>query len=169
MTPEPTHEDRYVAALCHVSLLVNFFSLAVPLVVWIMRRKESAHLRFQAAQALAFQLAGFAAQTVLIGLQIVASFGFMGIMIVLAVMSEAMQASASSGIIFGLFFVLIWGVMLLVVGLQSVVGLIYLALGLWGALQMLRGRAFRYPLLGNWIDRRLSPAQPVSAPQPVNA
>lgn len=169
MTTNTSREEQYVAALCHLSLLVPLMGLSVPLVVWLTLRKESAFLRFQALQALTYQAVGMLAQFLFSGLQAAIPFVFFLFIIVLAVISSAVQSSAIVGVGLVITFILLWGGMLLFLILQGIGGLIYLVLGFWGALQLIRGRAFRYPLLGKWIDRRLNPPQPVVDSQSLPA
>jgi len=169
MTLDASREDQYIAALCHLSLLVPLAGLSLPLVVWLMRRKESAYLRFQAAQSLAYQAAGFAVQLLTNGLQVAVSFSFMAVLVILAILSTSLKASNAFGLAFGFAMFLLWGGTALVLALQCVGGFIYIGLGLWGSLQVIRGRAFRYPILGKFIDRRLNLPTPVLDSQPISA
>ncbi|MCX7977259.1 MAG: DUF4870 domain-containing protein, partial [Bellilinea sp.] len=49
-------DERWLAALAHAGILIPTLGFAVPLIVWITQREKSAFLRFQALQALTYQL-----------------------------------------------------------------------------------------------------------------
>ncbi len=55
-TETPTQDERIMAALSHVSILFIFFGLIAPIYLWVTQREKSAYVRFQALQAIAFQL-----------------------------------------------------------------------------------------------------------------
>ncbi len=53
----PTQDERIMAALAHIALIIPYAGLVVPAIVWITQKDKSRWIRFQALQALAYQVA----------------------------------------------------------------------------------------------------------------
>lgn len=147
--PSPTtSNERWLAALAHAGILIPTFGLAAPLVVWLAQRQKSAFLTFQALQALAFQL-------LLAVAGVIGGFlsGFLILGFTLAAMALGIAIESETPFIFmtgGTWLVL--GLLLCVLGL-------FVLLGLIAALACASGANFRYPLLGEWLARYLTPTE----------
>ena len=50
------HEDRWVAAMGHFSIIIALWGMLIPLTAWILQGKRSLFLKFQSVQTLIFQL-----------------------------------------------------------------------------------------------------------------
>lgn len=144
-----TSEERWLAALSHASILIPTLGFAAPLIVWITHREKSHFLRFQALQALTFQLLVAAVGVVLGAL----SGLFVG---ALGLLSGAFAFTLQSETP----FVLITGGQFLVLGgLLCLMGLAVL-LGIVAAIACLSGSNFRYPILGWRLESFLLPPSP---------
>lgn len=149
-------EDRWVAALCHASVVVFMVGVIVPLVVWATQKDRSKILRFQALQGLVYQLAGTLSYFLLTMVMFLLGIGLMVFGILIGAMfpegsGGAQDINAVGALVLGILFVLM---MLVQFGFILVVPL-YILLGLWGGFRILRGADFHYPLLGKFIERRL--------------
>jgi uncharacterized Tic20 family protein len=149
-------EDRWVAALCHASVVIFMMGAIVPLVVWVTQKDRSKTLRFQALQGLVYQLVGTLSYFLIMMFMFLLGIG----LIVFALLVGAMFPEGSGGsqdiggvaaMVIGILFVLI---MLVQFG-SILIGPLYILLGLWGGLRTLRGVNFHYPFLGKFIERRL--------------
>ncbi|RPJ17061.1 MAG: DUF4870 domain-containing protein, partial [Chloroflexi bacterium] len=52
---DETHEDDWVAGICHATIILRLWGIATPLVVWFTQKERSARLRFQSMQAFVYQ------------------------------------------------------------------------------------------------------------------
>lgn len=137
--------ERWLAALAHAGILIPSFGFVVPLIVWVTQREKSAFARFQALQALAYQLLLAVVWVVLFGLAavlvIVLSLSMLGVAAVVETQAPLALLTVAQIIIFSSPFCLI--------GLTALLGII-------AAIACLGGNNFRYPLLGSRLERFLS-------------
>lgn len=151
----PTDNERTWAALAHASVLLTFAlgvltgGLAVvvaalaPLVIWLAFRDRSRFVAFHAMQATVFQLGSLVA--------------WVGILL------AGLIILIPSWIVAALLLVVLVGLLLLPLALVLTVALAGLLLalpvatlvyGLYAAYEVYAGRAFRYWLVADWIERR---------------
>jgi uncharacterized Tic20 family protein len=52
----PTQDDRIMAALSHITVILPFFGVVAPIIIWVTQKEKSQYVAFQALQALAYQL-----------------------------------------------------------------------------------------------------------------
>jgi len=139
------HEDRWVAAMGHFSIIISLWGMLAPLTAWILQSKRSLFLKFQSIQALVYQ----AGVTLLFfGAGIIYMFGFF----VFAVMTSfgenaALNSSAGIG---GL--VILFGSMLVGMGLVLVIPLFHV-MGQWAGYRVLKGDDYRYPVVGKLVEK----------------
>jgi len=150
-------EDRWVASLGHASVTIQLWGLFVPMLAWITQRDRSRMLHFQALQALVYQ-----------GLGLLTYFSAMALyMVSFSLMFSSLLFTAgpgNSGEPSGIVMLLFFGVMMFMVLVFMVGGPIYLLLGLWAAVRVVRGHDFHYPLLGRLIASRIEkPAESATA------
>jgi uncharacterized Tic20 family protein len=132
----PTLEERVLAALAHISILLMGVGIFAPALVWVIKRRKSAYTSFQALQALGFEVffTFYATMIVLVAMIVVILLAFAGVGFKNPVTSLPVWANIA-----------IIGVVALAVGLT----LLYLLVGIVGALACLFGKDFRYPYLGS--------------------
>ncbi len=140
---EPSQDDRIMAALAHVSIVVPYAGLVVPAIVWITQKNKSRFIAFQALQAVAYQvtimLAGFAAMVCYM-----ASFFLVFASIP---MSRETGGPASSPPFFFAFAPFLF------FGVVMIGGLILIVYAIVAAVMVLMGRDFRYIILGGLLER----------------
>jgi len=144
-----TSDERWLAALSHASILIPTLGFAAPLVVWITQREKSVNLRFQALQALTYQLL-LAAVWVVLGAFSGVFIGALGL--VSGVFAFTAQTEAPLMLVMGGQF-LVLGSLLCLMGLAVLLGII-------AAIACLSGSNFRYPLLGQRLENLLLPPSP---------
>ena len=144
-TPTYTSEERVMAGLAHISVMMFGWGIIVPVVVWVTEREKSRFASFQALQALAYQLFSMLLYMVCVtGIMIPA----MGIQFLAFTIPNDPNAAAP---LFALSPLLGMLAVFCFMGLYTLVGII-------GAILSFTGKDFHYPLLGNWMERYLSSA-----------
>jgi uncharacterized Tic20 family protein len=145
---DETHEDRWVAAAGHFSVIIALWGLLAPITAWVQQGGRSAWLKFQSAQAIALHacvlLLGFVAGVFYF-------FGFF-VFIILTGFGENSAMSSSTGLI-GLLVML--GFMTIALLILLVVPLFHI-MGQWAGYRILKGDDYRYPALGKLVARWIS-------------
>ncbi len=145
------HEDRWVAATGHFSVIVLLWGMLIPLMAWILQGKRSHFLKFQSVQTLVYQggtlllyfgsgfvyLAGFIVFLVTVGFE----------------RNTEMNLSMGIGLVVFAISMLITFLIILIVPLLHI-------LGQWAGYRVLKGDDYRYPLVGRlvvkWLGRPAS-------------
>lgn len=163
-TTQPDQDERLLGALAHASVVVNAFNLSGMLaatLIWATQRERSRFIRDHALQALAYQAAVLLALTLLFVLW----SGCMALALLPAVLRPDLYAEGGPP-------AQVWVVLAtLVVPLAlSIAAALY---GLYAAYQALRGRPFRYPLVGRLVEAergtRNGPGEGLPPPSPTAA
>ncbi|MCC6499860.1 MAG: DUF4870 domain-containing protein [Anaerolineales bacterium] len=144
---QEAHEDRWVAAAGHFSVIIAMWGLLVPAAAWILQGKRSAWLKFQSAQAIVLH-------TCVLLLGFVALFLYMSGFVVFIALTGVGGTPMSSGA--GLIAVLImFGLMLVALLILLVIPLFHI-MGQWAGYRVLKGDDYRYPIIGRFVSRWLS-------------
>jgi uncharacterized Tic20 family protein len=137
-------EDRLVAAICHLGAFLPLFGMLSALIIWLTQKLRSRWLGFQALQALLFQ--GIAS-----ALYYVVGFGMTAAYFVFALPLIALSETGwgdRAPLLLVPFFILFFGMLLLIM----VAAFIYYLLAALAAVNILRGRDYRYPLVGKLTE-----------------
>ena len=164
-----TQDEKIMAAIGHATIIWPVVGIVVPLVAWATQREKSRFIAFQALQAAVYHmtliLAGLAC-----GVCWACSYLGMivgGIAVPLA-MTFAMPLPAEIGptsdlppeamipmllgfLVMIAFYVAIFGLLFLGLAVWAA----YIGYGLYGAVANLRGKDFRYAILGSRLQRYL--------------
>jgi uncharacterized membrane protein len=125
----------------HGSVFAQGIGILIGVLVYINQREKSRFASFQALQAAIYQLVNL-----IIGIGLwLAWGGFYGLsMIPLIKLTEANPDAAPPAIFWiSLTSMVIPLLFMVLVGLY----------GLWGAVATWQGKNFRYPLIGNWLEK----------------
>lgn len=139
----PTSDEKMMAALAHGSVLLSFLGPIVPVIFWSSQRRKSEYVRFHALQALGYQVISF-------WFWMFAIFGIVVLSMIIVIPLSVLIERHSSDTSFFPFIIQPF----IFIGIFGVFGL-YFLLGFIGAVFSFLGRDFRYPLLGNWLERYL--------------
>lgn len=157
MTIEPTsfpsQNDKIMAALAHVSALLPLMGVIAPIVIWATQKDKSEYVAFQALQAVAYQLSMLLAWFVGMGCYMLSFFTmFFG-----TLFSASNDGEVGRSIVPVFMFVpfIIFGAILIGGGLFIIYGLI-------GAIQVFRGKDFRYIIIGKWLRNYLQKGNPAN-------
>ena len=138
-------DERWIAALCHASVIIPMHGMLVPIIVWATQQKRSKELRLQAIQAAIFQFIGIAGYMVAMGIYMIGIFASLPFSIILAGPSHSAESAFPVFMIVGMIFFF---------AVLFIAGPIWMLIGLIGGGRTLAGYNFHYPLLGKWIEKR---------------
>jgi len=137
------HEDRWVSAMGHISVIIPLWGLLSPATAWVLQGKRSLFLKFQSMQTVAYQIL---VNVLNMGAGVIYMFGFI-IFIVLT--GFEVGGPSSSGMI-GLVAL---GLSMLVAMLIVLIVPLLHILGQWAGYRVLKGDDYHYPLLGKLVER----------------
>jgi uncharacterized Tic20 family protein len=141
----PTSDESLLAAISH------FFGLLVALIVWATQKDKSRYVRFQAVQAMAFDLVVSVIVLLAVGCMIVLIFGVLA----LGIGDFALIGSQSNPTVepFRVLISMMTAIPLLIPCIMvPVIGIIFLA-RLIATIQTFQGKDFHYPWLGRLVEQ----------------
>ena len=151
----PSQDERVMAALAQISVLVPFLGVIAPVVIWVTQKDKSRYVAFQSLQAVAFQLTLVFAWFVGMGCYMCSFFS-----IFLTIpLASSMKPSGSISPVFGLGFFTPF----LVMGLMFLGGFLFVLYGIIAAVMTFQGKPFRYVIIGRRVERFLQ-SQPDVVP-----
>ncbi|HEX2696883.1 MAG TPA: DUF4870 domain-containing protein, partial [Anaerolineales bacterium] len=149
-------EDSWVSGICHSTAIIQFFGIITPLVIWFSQKGRSAKIRFQALQATIYQLAalianilGSVAYVVVIFIAFIGMTAF-GLSNPSASSSNQLPPAAVIFLFVFLGFITIFWLVIMI-GLP-----IYYLLAAIASVSTIRGKDFKYPILGGIIAKRMN-------------
>jgi uncharacterized protein len=148
----PTPDERILAALAHITILVPLMGVIGPIVIWVTQKDKSRYVGFQALQAVVFQLllvlTWFIGMGCYMGSFFIAFIGMAGLGAgnpSNGPMSEPAQSLGFIGVL----------IPFIAFGLVIIAGIVFVIYGAVAAFQALRGNAFRYAVIGDRVERFL--------------
>lgn len=140
----PTSDEKLMGALAH------FFGPLVAIIIWITQKEKSRFVKFQALQALAFDMALF----LVTGVTSLCMFGaiFLGMS---ATMFGAFNTSSAPEEVIPIFFMAPFMFPFLTFACILPFSLLITAVRLIASVSILNGRNYQYPLLGKWAENFL--------------
>jgi uncharacterized Tic20 family protein len=149
--PTPTPDERVLAALSHISVLLPLMGVIAPIVIWVTQREKSQFVAFQSLQALAYQLSMIVAWILGMGCYMCSIFG-----IITGTFLGASLESSGSGETIAIGASLL---PLLVFGAIFVFGIAFIIYGVVGAIMAFQGKPFHYVIIGNRVERFMQSGQ----------
>jgi len=141
MSTNPSSEERLMASIAHASVVVFGPGILVGVFIWLTQKEKAAYASNQGLQAAVFQL---------IGMIVTMAMWFVwGIFYTLTWIPFVQNPELLDGPPPPIFWI---GMISMVVPL--LVMLVWSLYGLWGALQVFRGRDFRYAIIGNLLSSK---------------
>ena len=148
---DETKEDQWMSAIGHASAILLLWGLFLPLAMYLIQKDSSPRLRFQSAQAAVYQTIATAAYFGFGVCYLASFFAILASVVTIPVMSSSESMSPQLTIAL-LVFLLVF----LVLGIFVMLGLpTYHLFAMIAGIQTLKGKDYRYPLLGNFIARRM--------------
>ena len=150
----PTQDDRIMAALSHITVILPFLGVVAPIIIWVTQKEKSQYVAFQALQALAYQLSLIIFYFVGMACYMCSFFGtFLGMVPLTATSPEEPNPVAVAG------FMLTFFIPFAVFGLMFLGMIGYIIYGLVAAVMVVQGKDFRYVFIGNRLERYLQQEQ----------
>ena len=143
------HEDRWVAAMGHFSILILLWGILAPLTAWILQGKRSPFLKFQSMQTVAYQAV---VNVLYFGAVFIYMLGFFAFVAVTGLVGVAQDGGLPLGMLSLVAFI---GFSLLAFVIFLLIPLFHI-LGQWAGYRVLKGDDYRYPLVGGIVDKWLS-------------
>jgi uncharacterized Tic20 family protein len=143
-------ENLFIAAVAHGSIMIPVIGFFVPLVLVLFDKDKPLPARFQDLQALIFQIFGQVVIFILFGCQMIMGAS---IAIPLAQFGHTGLAPTNKVVIIG-----IWLLILLFMAINIFILLLTPALatlGIIASVRVVMGNQFHYPILGNWLYKRM--------------
>jgi len=143
----PTSDESLMAAVSH------FLGFLVALIIWATQKDKSRFVRFQALQAMAFDILVSVIVFLVVGCILALTLGLLGIGIGdIAILGSQNNPSAEP---FRVIIALMTSVPLMIpCTVIPLIGIIFVA-RLIATIQTLQGKDFHFPWLGNLIERSM--------------
>jgi len=129
-----------MAGLAHASVTIFGMGIIASVVLWASEKEKSHYVAYQALQATVYHIVGFCIFMVSMGCWLLLYFASF-----IPLMVTATQGSDEVPLVF-ILAMLLMVVPLIFMGL-------WIAGGLWGAARAFQGREFRYPVIGDRVER----------------
>jgi len=132
-------EDKIMALLSHLSILIPNIGILAPIVIWVTNKDKSRFVRFNALQSIFFQLIFFL---------LMMFFIFIGVILMLiAIPWFDLSSNAEPGILFfiSMVFMFMYFPLWLIFGIYAVVA----------SVKSFKGNIFRYAIIGRIFERKV--------------
>jgi uncharacterized Tic20 family protein len=142
------HEDRWVAAMGHFSVIILLWGIVAPATAWILQGKRSAFLKFQSIQTIVYQVL---VTLLFFGAAFIYFFGFLALFLVAGFTGGGANLSSSGMVALTIFIVLS-----LIAAIIVLVIPVFHILGQWAGYRVLKGDNYRYPIIGKLVEQRIT-------------
>lgn len=149
-SPTPSQDERVTAALAHASAILPMIGAIGAIVIWATQKDKSRFVAFQALQAVVYHITMILA-AFLGGVCYACSIFSFPVLMALTIPS----AETPSGDVGPLFF-LTMGIPFAIMGLLMIGWFLFIVYGIVGAAMTLRGKDFRYLILGERLEAYLA-------------
>jgi uncharacterized Tic20 family protein len=142
------HEDRWVAAMGHFSVIIALWGLLAPITAWMVQGKRSPFLKFQSIQTICYQV------FVNVLFLVAGFFYFFGLIAMISITGlERSPDITSPG---GMVGLVIFGISSLCASIIILIAPLFHILGQWAGYRVLKGDDYHYPIIGKLLERRMS-------------
>ena len=162
-----TQDEKIMAAIGHATIIWPVVGIVAPLVVWATQREKSRFIAFQALQAAVYHMTLILAG---LGCGVCWVCSYLGMIVGVIAMPLSMaftlptEGAPSSDLPPEAMIPILFGFLAMIVVYVAIFGLLFLGLAVWaayigyglyGAVANLRGKDFRYAILGSRLERYL--------------
>jgi len=136
---EISKEEKLMALLSHLSIFIPNIGILAPIIIWVTNKEKSNFVRFNALQAIFFQLIFFILMMLFI---------FVGIILMLVTIPWFdLSSNAEPGILFflSMVFMFMYFPLWIIFGIYAVVA----------SAKSFKGRIFKYAIIGRIIERKV--------------
>ena len=139
MELEISKEEKLMALLSHLSIFIPNIGILAPIIIWVTNKEKSNFVRFNALQAIFFQLIFFILMMLFI---------FVGIILMLvAIPWFDLSSNAEPGILFflSMVFMFMYFPLWIIFGIYAAVA----------SAKSFKGKIFKYAIIGRIIERKV--------------
>jgi uncharacterized Tic20 family protein len=154
------HEDRWVAAMGHFSVIIPLWGILAPITAWILRGKHSFFLKFQSIQTTVYQAF---VNIIYMGAGLIYFFGAI-VFTMMAGLEGGLNPSSSTGMV-GL---LIFGLSLLFASVIFLIIPLFHILGQCAGYRVLIGDDYHYHVVGRLVGKWIADESPLTADNGVS-
>jgi uncharacterized Tic20 family protein len=148
MSPQ---DERIMAALSHVSVLLPLIGTLSPILIWVTQKEKSRYVAFHSLQALAYQLSMVLAYALGMGCYICSFIGNFGGLFFGLTTEYQQYAYPIMEFAFIIPFIVMCSIFL--------GGIIYVIYGLIGAIMAFQGKHFQYIIIGKRVRNYMNKKQ----------
>lgn len=148
---DPTPDERVMAALAHISVLLPLMGVIAPIVIWVTQKDKSRYVAFQSLQALIYQLTMIIAWFLGMGCYMCSAFGMF---IPLMLSESTSNLGANEGLL-----IMVTMFPFIVMGMMFLFGFAFIIYGVIGAILAFQGKPFRYAIIGKRVERFMQAKQ----------
>lgn len=147
-------EDYWVGGVCHATAILQLWGMITPFIVWFSQKDRSPRLKFQSLQAVIYQLVATVAYLVSY-----VGFFFVYVIFIAALAMSGISTDPGQDLspAFGIVFILMMAVFILVWLAWMALYPIYFILAGVATIRTMRGHDFKYPILGKILLKRMTP------------
>jgi len=157
---QATQDERIMAALAHASAILPFWGLIGAIVIWATQKEKSRFVGFQALQVIAYQIVLILFSFLGFGCYMCSFFGTFMLMPLGIFAAEGTPEAES--IVGMLLAMLTTFFPFCIMGVLVLMGILFIAYGLYGAVRVLQGEDFRYALIGRRLEQYMSREEPTA-------
>lgn len=146
-------EEYWVGGVCHATAILQIWGMITPFIVWFSQKDRSPRLKFQSLQAAIYQLVTTVAYMIsYAGFFFVYIFGI----VVLVVSGISADPGQEVSPVVGILIIIIMAAFMLIWTAWMVLYPLYFILAGIATIRTMRGHDFKYPILGNILQKRMS-------------
>ena len=142
------HEDRWVAAMGHFSVIIALWGLLAPATAWIVQSKRSAFLKFQSMQTTFYQ--------VFVNVLFIVAGIFYLFAVIAFFSTTGLEGNPDLSSPTGMAGLVTFGISSLCASLIILIVPLFHILGQWAGYRVLKGDDYHYPIIGKLVERRIS-------------
>lgn len=132
-------DQKLMALISHLSILIPNIGILAPVIIWVTSKEKSKFVRFNAIQAIFFQLVLYILMMVFI---------FVGVIMMLAAIPWFdLNSSAEPGMLFflSMVFMFMYFPLWIIFGIYAVIA----------SVKSFKGNIFKYAIIGKIIERKV--------------
>jgi uncharacterized Tic20 family protein len=149
-------EDNWVSGVCHSTAILQLWGIITPLIVWFSQKERSIKLRFQAMQAILYQLSAFILYMIGMTAYMAVFFMMFAGMAAFGLADPSASTNGELPPVIGIIFIIFLAVIMIFWLLMMIATPIYYILAAVASILTIRGRNFKYPILGGIIAKRMN-------------
>lgn len=152
-------ESGWVGGVCHATAILQLWGIFTPLLVWVLQKDRSEKLRFQALQATIYQLISFIVYMAAMMAYMAIIFMAIAGISILGMTDPTLANGGDAPQGMGIFMIVFIGVIMIFWTLLMIATPIYYIMAAIASILTIRGKNFKYPILGALLTKQMNKAK----------